>query len=107
MGKTVDKVIRVKAPEIRMKAQEVCGVLGRSCGVSVSVRLVCSFPHITADARFLYLLLGHNFDHDTPTHCTCQKKRAEGRGRHDKERCIFTPPIAVANHGKKTQKKTA
>ena len=69
-----DKEIRVKAQEIRVKAQEVCGVLGRSCGVSVSVRRVFFSPHITADARFLYLFLGHNFDHDTPTHCTCQKK---------------------------------
>ena len=32
---------RGKYKEIRVKAQEVCGVLGRSCGVSVSVRRVC------------------------------------------------------------------
>ena len=57
VGKTVDKEIRVKEQEICVKAQEVCGVLGGSCGVSVSVRLVCFSPHITADARFLYLFL--------------------------------------------------
>ena len=48
-------------------------------------------PHITVDDRFLYLFLGHNFDHDTPTHCTCQKKAGkgvEGRGGYDKKRCI-------------------
>ena len=74
-----------------MKAQEVCSVLVRSCGVSVSVHRLCSSPYITADAKFLYLFLGHNFDHDTPTYCTKQKKagnRMEGRGGYDKERCI-------------------
>ena len=76
-----NKEIRVKAQEIRVKAQEVCGVLGGSCGVSVSVRRVCSSPHITADARFLYLFLGHNFDHDTPTHCTYQKTSRKRRRR--------------------------
>ena len=101
-----NKEIRLKAQEIRVKAQEVCGVLGRSCGVSVSVCRVCFFSTYYGGCQvFIPVRTQYRSQHTQTLHMPQKAgNRPEGRGRYDKERCIFTPPIAVANRGKKTQK---
>ena len=100
---------RGKNKEIRVKAQEVCGVLGRSCGVSVSVRHVCPISTYYGGCQVFIPVRTQCRSQHTQTLHMPQKagNRPEGCGRYDKERCIFTPPIAVANRGKKMPKKTA